>query len=606
MWKLVQIGFSCGGGTKECGTDEDKNVGQCQVPCENGQGQTKFTKEVVELESKPNERDVMGQELVDLGALGEGQLFGGQLENHGTTAPYKNDIDLSDYLDGCTTFDVNFFDDIICLEEEPPHPQIPTETVNLLEGNKKCSEGIEIGMSTITTGVSDKGDEGLDDDLAKILDEFYPPLSTEAEVELAETVVEIGVPESVVAVGNQVVSIPNVEISSWPECQEYLEQKLREAKIMQEFSGAVTASGGNETLGTTSNLKRGNDKDEELQPPLKKRSGSDTTETQRTDANKNLSKQKQLNVVPPEENSQSGIGQVKTTGGSGSDAALCEVDFKVTNQENFSSCSGFSSEVSNGPVAQYECCLLCPLPSILPEGGLVIHLLQVHSSNNQCPYCVKRFNAQNLLRMHLQSFHKLGPEYKCPICAKPFYGKPTPLRHLWTHKSADEMKEAKGHGEKIPAQMKNKFNISKNPKLSSVTKPRRRPVPEKKMCEICGKWLKNLTGHKRQCHTKMEERYFVCTICKEHPKFVTNSRLRQHKLSAHGVGKKLKCGDCPEMFTCSVMRKAHHDRVHAKTPPLKCPHCDKVFSWKTSWRRHIKLVHKTEDVRKKEETCLRI
>ncbi|CAL8068290.1 unnamed protein product [Orchesella dallaii] len=560
MQKLDQIGS----GAKVRGTNGD----HIHVRCPNGQSQTGEG----EPKSNVGNGNGNGPNLDDFEAVEEGQVFVGQLalEKNCATPHYQRDTSYPyDYMEDGNFYHDNTVDDVDVFLGEKGMEEEPLPLPENGDGTQISTTGAS--ANALVTGDHDdrnhlqtffavkKGSivavNSLNEELAILRNLFLLQFSAEAEVEHEQEDKE---PLAKEVCQQTDVKLLLLDVSIFPEFNKFLEQNevaIASATLatveVETIENEVGVKG--ENLLTPNNIKIENNEDEEVQQPLKKmtfgiisetlegvvENENDKQKTVLTNANKNHSHQKQLNLVPPKENNQTGIGEadVNTIEGSGYEAVEGENDFTGNRQEN---------------------------------------------SNNLCPRCQKDFEGKNLLQKHLQSTHKLGTEHKCSICAMPFYGK-------WTHKSAEELEEAEGHDGKIPAQIKKKLNTSK----SSSVKKNPRPVAAKKKCEICEKLVKNLTGHKRQCHTKMEDRHIVCPICTEpQRKFVTKSRLRKHMLTAHEKGELLKCGDCPEKFTSSVMRKAHYQKVHAKILSFPCPHCDKEFAWETSVGRHVKQVHK--------------
>ncbi|CAL8068288.1 unnamed protein product [Orchesella dallaii] len=114
-------------------------------------------------------------------------------------------------------------------------------------------------------------------------------------------------------------------------------------------------------------------------------------------------------------------------------------------------------------------------------------------------------------------------------------------------------------------------------------------VVERQACKKCGSLIKNLAGHMQQSHPKKEDLRFDCLECGK--KFVYPTRLRQHQLSKHGEGKKMKCERCEELFKTKREITDHVNSKHLNTKPHKCPQCGMDFTQKSSCTRHIRGVH---------------
>jgi len=217
----------------------------------------------------------------------------------------------------------------------------------------------------------------------------------------------------------------------------------------------------------------------------------------------------------------------------------------------------------------------------------------------KCTQCKEMFKSKYFVTIHEETVHKLGNTTFCPICSKPFYGKPPLRSHIWTHYSAKDRQEAIARGEKVPAATEKRYQCHKcplrfrrNAELSThfkrVHNEEGGEELEKKLCGVCGRFVMDLKRHIRLSHTNEEDYRFKCSVCNK--KFVKYTCLKSHKLT-HVEGKPFKCEFCGMEFKLEKCYKTHRNGRHLRRP-LQCHLCP--FSTTTNsfvLKRHIRGVH---------------
>lgn len=83
---------------------------------------------------------------------------------------------------------------------------------------------------------------------------------------------------------------------------------------------------------------------------------------------------------------------------------------------------------------------------------------------------------------------------------------------------------------------------------------------------------------------------YECQICRT--VLSTANSLKQHIAIRHtSEPKQFLCSDCGASFICSKYLR-RHEKVHSEqTDSFKCQQCGKGFTRRSSWKRHVQLVH---------------
>lgn len=175
-----------------------------------------------------------------------------------------------------------------------------------------------------------------------------------------------------------------------------------------------------------------------------------------------------------------------------------------------------------------------------------------------CQSCERKFNSSSALKFHVESVHE-GKKFPCEICGYEF----TQKGHLNTHIRTIHEKS------------------------------------ERYICVTCGKDFPR-NGH-LQTHIKTVhdgEKRFPCESCDK--RFGKNSHLTHHIKTVHLKEKKFKCETCGAAFGELGTLNRHISRFHTKDFPLKCEMCAKGFVRPDKLRNH-KLTAHGIDLKKIEE-----
>ena len=153
-----------------------------------------------------------------------------------------------------------------------------------------------------------------------------------------------------------------------------------------------------------------------------------------------------------------------------------------------------------------------------------------------CKICQKTFNTMEKVRNHLNRGHKVGAEFKCEVCSKPFVYERDLGLHMNVHNGLKPF-----------------------------------------VCDICGadfKWEVSVNRHKIVAHGTEEEKAsikrFMCTVCNR--KCETLGLLKEHELT-HSKEKTFLCTQCDKSFyTTQTLRyhtKVYHEGHSPKKPTEK-------------------------------------
>ncbi|XP_052859725.1 zinc finger protein 568-like [Anopheles cruzii] len=171
---------------------------------------------------------------------------------------------------------------------------------------------------------------------------------------------------------------------------------------------------------------------------------------------------------------------------------------------------------------------------------------------HQCTECSKSFPTEEAVDRHIAFVHYPEKFYICDVCAKSF-------------------------------KKKSDYNIHKRlvhlKQYISVE------------CEICKKWLKDvtyLTTHIRKCH---KTKTFACDTCGK--VFATSWSLKHHIRSAHMTKETFLCSICGKNLASKNSLK-EHCATHTSDYLYTCPYCPKKFNSSANRFVHKKKIHNLE------------
>lgn len=203
-------------------------------------------------------------------------------------------------------------------------------------------------------------------------------------------------------------------------------------------------------------------------------------------------------------------------------------------------------------------CSIC-VSKFSTSSALNLHLARhLGEETNQCskPNCFATFRSKNLLLVHMIREHGEKRPFHCKIpgCGKGFIQMSALIKHKKTHEDRTDLPIP----EKIPCQDCGVLCANKQ-SLSSHRIRMHHPVGSAiKMCEICGKSIKNYREHMR-IHKRIKDH--VCYFCEK--RFVRRGALMSHIL-IHTAEKPYMCHICPSSFNQLHCLTTHHTQVHKK------------------------------------------
>ncbi|TDG50830.1 hypothetical protein AWZ03_002819 [Drosophila navojoa] len=216
---------------------------------------------------------------------------------------------------------------------------------------------------------------------------------------------------------------------------------------------------------------------------------------------------------------------------------------------------------------------------------------QVHESKLtfQCDLCSKAFLSKTAIDYHKLNKHVPKSEFKftCSECNKKFLTE----RKLKNHMNSMHDPESIIICDKCGKQMRTKIILKKHQELMHSNTPR--PEPELKQCQICGAWLKGMTGlkqHMKSIHVESagEHRCHVCS------KVSPNARaLRRHIYHNHECERKFKCTMCDKAFKRPQELK-EHTSTHTGEVLYTCPNCPMTFFCSANMYKHRQRLHRAQ------------
>ncbi|EDW57215.1 transcription factor grauzone [Drosophila virilis] len=216
---------------------------------------------------------------------------------------------------------------------------------------------------------------------------------------------------------------------------------------------------------------------------------------------------------------------------------------------------------------------------------------QVHVAKltYQCDLCSKAFLSKTAIDYHKLNKHVPKSEFKftCTECNKKFLTE----RKLKNHMNSMHDPESIIICDKCGKQMRTKIILKKHQELMHSNTPR--PEPELKQCQICGAWLKGMTGlkqHMKSIHVESagEHRCHVCS------KISPNARaLRRHIYHNHECERKFKCTMCDKAFKRPQELK-EHTSTHTGEVLYTCPNCPMTFFCSANMYKHRQRLHRAQ------------
>ncbi|KAH8234455.1 hypothetical protein KR038_010364, partial [Drosophila bunnanda] len=223
------------------------------------------------------------------------------------------------------------------------------------------------------------------------------------------------------------------------------------------------------------------------------------------------------------------------------------------------------------------------------ESHQQVHLDPAIKLTFSCDLCSKTFLSKTAIDYHKLNKHVPKSEFKftCSECNKKFLTE----RKLKNHMSSMHDPESTIICDKCGKQMRTKIILKKHQELMHSDKPR--PEPELKQCQICGAWLKGMTGlkqHMKSIHVESvgEHRCHICA------KVSPNARaLRRHIYHNHECERKFKCTMCEKAFKRPQELK-EHTSTHTGEVLYTCPNCPMTFFCSANMYKHRQRLHRAQ------------
>uniref|UniRef100_A0A182JR55 C2H2-type domain-containing protein n=1 Tax=Anopheles christyi TaxID=43041 RepID=A0A182JR55_9DIPT len=203
----------------------------------------------------------------------------------------------------------------------------------------------------------------------------------------------------------------------------------------------------------------------------------------------------------------------------------------------------------------------------------VCHLLntenQVEEQNepSKCLICNEECKGNDELYQHIEDTHadldvKL---HQCDRCLKHFFSLNGVRQHRASH---------------------TKRTFRPNPKTSQCHS---KGPNECFICRAEFKFNRNLLKHLETAHAEVSVKLFRCLLCNH--KFTTKAKMEKHKYNTHQKRQpRYCCSYCGRTFNKRLML-VDHENVHRGLKTYHCSPCSRDFMYKSSYDRHMQVVH---------------
>ncbi|XP_076438944.1 uncharacterized protein LOC143277880 [Babylonia areolata] len=204
-----------------------------------------------------------------------------------------------------------------------------------------------------------------------------------------------------------------------------------------------------------------------------------------------------------------------------------------------------------------------------------------------CELCGKKFASARAMCNHVcKEKKKQGLQSRsCGTCGKTFPSRVCLQIHI--HSAHMDSAECLNLDRNFFSEHKDGAQPMKKPKKAAE------PNPERFVCPVCGKVLKNLTT--LHVHERVHKRPFSCKTCNKG--FSHYYKLKRHQHVHTGI-KDFTCEVCEKKFISSQTLKLHYTGIHLGNKPFACEVCDQGFV-----TRHTLKLHMLKHSDKKPFTC---
>ena len=253
------------------------------------------------------------------------------------------------------------------------------------------------------------------------------------------------------------------------------------------------------------------------------------------------------------------------------------------------------------------CCKECG--KTFKKAKILREHMKIHGDpQHKCDYegCDKKFHLKANLKAHIDVVHLKVKSVECDVCGKQFYNQSQLKAHMQRHDTDSHICEHCSHQFSCDKTLKEHIKL-KHSGDSSVLKCTvchkgfstkqnlkshfsRIHMQEKKfICSECGKsFFEKSQLEVHQSSHSSEEQNYQCDVCKL--KFKSKKTLYYHKKRTHNPGNKIHiCYQCGKSYADS-----HHLNRHLETHGQKsclCKICGKAFQSEEKVKGHIRKVH---------------
>ena len=200
-----------------------------------------------------------------------------------------------------------------------------------------------------------------------------------------------------------------------------------------------------------------------------------------------------------------------------------------------------------------------------------------------CSHCGQTFDDKKLYQRHV-NLHKFREEkaklIKCNICDKMISAVRFSGHELYHVKHDGKLYTCQYCGKQYPYKTYYRHVRAHERKI--------RDGPKREKCDICGKIVHSVWGHKQYMH-KERPRYY-CKTCGQ--SFAEPRGLRRHE-TLHTSTFLHKCSYCDKGYNVKTALEYHEDTVHTKVKRFKCTvaGCGEAFFVNLYLRRHMEKAH---------------
>ncbi|XP_075950209.1 uncharacterized protein LOC142952090 [Anarhichas minor] len=211
------------------------------------------------------------------------------------------------------------------------------------------------------------------------------------------------------------------------------------------------------------------------------------------------------------------------------------------------------------------------------DDGLRLHL-QTYVRTNDCEVCGKHFDSHKQLEMHMRT-HTGEKPYVCNVCGKAFAQNGNLMGHMRAH-TGEKPYVCSVCGQSFSF----KEYMTAHMRIHTGEKPF--------LCSVCGKGFRQRGTLKTHMMIHTGESTHRCGVCEK--KFYKSGALKIH-MRSHTGEKPYLCNVCGKSFTASGSL-AKHMGTHEGDRTHGCSVCGKGFARKEDLKRHVQS-HEEESTR---------